>query len=60
MFGISIYAGMDNTIEEIIEYMDRAHSLGLNTIFTSAHIPETNESFKKDFEKVLQLSLIHI
>lgn len=54
MFGISVYAGMENNIEEIIEYMNRAYSLGLNTIFTSAHIPETNESFKKDFEKILE------
>ncbi|MCF6465332.1 MupG family TIM beta-alpha barrel fold protein [Clostridium sp. Cult2] len=56
MLGISVYAGMENSIDEILKYMEKAHSLGINLMFTSAHIPEVKENFIKDFETILKLS----
>ncbi|WP_035143227.1 MupG family TIM beta-alpha barrel fold protein, partial [Schnuerera ultunensis] len=56
MIGISVYAGMENSIEEILEYMEKAYNLGITLLFTSAHIPEVKESFTRDFETVLSLS----
>ncbi|MCR2045207.1 MupG family TIM beta-alpha barrel fold protein [Anaerosalibacter massiliensis] len=56
MLGISVYAGMDNSIEEIIEYLNKAHKFGIQTLFTSAHIPETNENFLNDLRILLEES----
>ena len=39
--GISIYPGLDNTLEENLALIERAASLGLRRLFTSLHIPET-------------------
>ncbi len=47
---------MENSIEEILEYMEKAYNLGITLLFTSAHIPEVKESFTRDFETVLSLS----
>lgn len=55
MIGISVYAGMENNIEEILDYMKLAHSMGINLLFTSAHIPEVGKNFRKDFETILDL-----
>lgn len=40
--GISIYLGLDNTIEENLQLIKTAHKYGIKRIFTSLHIPETN------------------
>ncbi len=56
MIGISVYAGMDNSIEEILQYMEKANDLGIDLLFTSAHIPEVKKNFMKDFETILNLS----
>lgn len=40
--GIAIYLGLDNTFEENIELIDTAASYGIQRIFTSFHIPETD------------------
>jgi hypothetical protein len=56
MIGVSIYPGMDSSIEEILDYMNKAYSLGIKTLFTSAHIPEVKENFLKDFKRVLEES----
>ncbi len=54
MLGISVYAGMDNKVEDIIDYIDRASKLGIKTVFSSAHIPEVDENFERDFETILE------
>ena len=40
--GISIYLGLDNTIEENLQLIKTAYKYGIKRIFTSLHIPETN------------------
>ena len=40
--GISIYPGLDNTMEENLALIERAAALGLPRLFTSLHIPETD------------------
>ena len=55
MIGISVYAGMENSIEEITDYIKLAHSMGINLLFTSAHIPEVGDNFKEDFKTILNL-----
>ena len=40
--GISIFTGMNYTLKENIEYINKSKSLGFDTIFTSLHIPEAN------------------
>lgn len=54
MIGISIYAGMENDLEENIKYMNEAYELGINEIFTSFHIPESNESFEREALEILK------
>lgn len=40
--GISIYCGMQYTLAENLQYIQRAKGLGFSTIFTSLHIPEAD------------------
>lgn len=40
--GIAIYLGLDNTFEENIDLIDTAAHYGIQRIFTSFHIPETD------------------
>lgn len=47
-YGISIYFGLDNTMEENIELLIESHKLGFTRIFTSLHIPETDYSILKN------------
>ena len=42
--GISIYAGLGYTVQENIELIKFASSLGMTYLFTSAQIPEAAES----------------
>ena len=49
MIGISAYAGLEIDIEEILKYIEEAHHMGIDLLFTSAHIPEVGESFEDDF-----------
>ena len=52
--GISIYPGLDNTLEENLDLIQRAQSLGLKRLFTSLHIPETDmETLKRDLGTIL-------
>ncbi|MCF6459853.1 MupG family TIM beta-alpha barrel fold protein [Clostridium sp. Cult3] len=55
MIGISAYAGLEIDIEEILKYIEEAHHMGIDLLFTSAHIPEVGESFEDDFERILNL-----
>lgn len=54
MLGISVYAGMGNKIDDIIDYIDKASKLGIKTVFSSAHIPEVDDNFEKHFRTILE------
>ncbi|MBU3196566.1 DUF871 domain-containing protein [Clostridium algidicarnis] len=42
--GISVFLGMDYSLEDNIMYMEKAKKQGFNMIFTSLHIPEADYS----------------
>ena len=53
--GISIYPGLDNTLEENIDLIERAHHCGFRRVFTSLHIPETNyDALKSELSELLR------
>jgi len=54
MIGISVYAGLDKTLEENIAYLNEANNYGIKNLFTSFHIPEAQRSFKEDAERLLK------
>jgi len=56
--GISVYAGLDTTLEENILLIETAANLGLSRIFTSAQIPEVDEEkFLNDFAEILATAI---
>ena len=57
--GISVYAGLDYSIQENILLIEKAASLGMNKIFTSVQIPETDngESFFDDFAMIMAVGI---
>ena len=53
--GISIYPGLDNSIEENLSLIEEAHKHGLTRLFTSLHIPETDPGrLKKELHETLR------
>ena len=53
--GISIYPGLDGTIEENLALMERAAAAGIKRVFTSLHIPESDENaMKKDLGRIIK------
>ncbi len=53
--GISIYPGLDNTLEENLDLIRKASRVGLKRIFTSLHIPETNrQALKRELMVLLE------
>ncbi|WP_019555160.1 DUF871 domain-containing protein [Propionispira raffinosivorans] len=55
--GIAIYLGLDNTFEENIQLIETAAKYGVQRIFTSLHIPETDKSsLKKQISEVLNIA----
>lgn len=55
--GISVFLGMDYSLENNLDYMCRAKNSGFNRIFTSLHIPEANyEQIISDFSALLDLA----
>lgn len=54
MFGISIYAGLEQSLEENLAYLHEAKECGIKHVFTSFHIPEVNKSFKKESDILLK------
>jgi hypothetical protein len=55
--GIAIYLGLDNTFEENIQLIETAAKYGVQRIFTSLHIPETDKnSLKKQISEVLNVA----
>ena len=58
--GISIYPGLDNTLEENLTLIQKARELGLKRLFTSLHIPETDVSaLKQEIGTLLQAARRH-
>lgn len=55
--GFSVYFGLDNTMEENIDLLINAQSLGFTRIFTSLHIPEANyEVLKREVKEFFKLA----
>ncbi|MCY6369121.1 DUF871 domain-containing protein [Clostridium ganghwense] len=55
--GISIFIGMDYTLEENLKYIEMARTKGFERIFTSLHIPEANyEKVLEDFKEITKLA----
>lgn len=55
--GISVYFGLDNTMEENIKLLSEAKKLGFTRIFTSLHIPEANyEILKKEINEFFNIA----
>lgn len=53
--GISVYPGLDNSIEENLSLIEQAHKCGLTRLFTSLHIPETDPGrLKKELHETLR------
>ena len=58
--GISVYPGLDNTPKENLQLIESAAKLGITRIFTSLHIPETNQSaLKEEFNAIVQEARSH-
>lgn len=55
--GISIYSGLNCTLEENISLIETAAKFNLSRIFTSAQIPETDEKFFDDFAEILTVAM---
>ncbi|SIQ18875.1 MupG family TIM beta-alpha barrel fold protein [Halanaerobium kushneri] len=53
MLGISVYAGLDLSLEENINYLEEAKKLGIKNIFLSLHIPEVNNNFLKEAKELI-------
>lgn len=55
--GVSFFTGMEQTVEQNIEYLSRAANLGYQQLFTSLHIPEADcRSLTVDCRKVLTVA----
>lgn len=55
--GISVFIGMENSIEDNLSYISRSHSNGFSKIFTSLHIPEANyKRIISEFGQVVELA----
>lgn len=57
--GISIYLGLDNTIEENLQLIKTAYKYGIKRIFTSLHIPETNVNLLQEQLQIVLKRLIN-
>lgn len=53
--GISVYAGLGYSIEENISLINKAASLGMSRLFTSANIPETDSDSEKFFDNFIMI-----
>lgn len=55
--GISVFTGMNYTLEQNLEYIDYAKKCGFQSIFTSLHIPEADyEKAVKEFKKMVEFA----
>lgn len=52
--GISLYPGLDNTLEENLQLLSAAAACGICRVFTSLHIPETDTAvLKRELAEIL-------
>lgn len=57
MFGVSVFPGMEVTIEKNLEYIENSASFGGSLLFTSLHIPEARSLHLEDeFLQILKKS----
>ena len=55
MKGVSIFPGLDHSVKENVDYMERAFKNGMKYIFTSVHIPESDRKrVKEEFGILLE------
>lgn len=55
--GISIYLGMDSSLEDVLQYIRKSSDYGFTKLFTSLHIPEVNYAQVIDeFKQVVKLA----
>jgi len=55
--GISLYPGLDNTLEENLQLLAVAAENGIRRVFTSLHIPETDTAvLKKELAELLAVA----
>lgn len=54
MIGISVYTGMDYSLEDNLKYIEMANSYGIKTIFTSFHIPEASPKGYVEVKEILK------
>jgi len=62
MFGVSVFPGMEVSIEENLKYIEKAKECNCEYIFTSLHIPEANTKrlipeFEEIISKIKELNL---
>lgn len=57
MAGISIFPGMDCSLEDNLSYMQRAYKQGARLIFSSLHIPQAAPQAFDEFTALLQESV---
>ena len=58
--GISVYPGLDNSLEENLQLIEAAASHGITRLFTSLHIPEMDAAaFKNEIGQLLQAARSH-
>lgn len=53
MVGISLYAGMGYSLQDNLEYLEKAAALGIKEVFTSLHIPEAGSGVYRETEEIL-------
>ncbi|ERI93648.1 hypothetical protein HMPREF1982_01630 [Clostridiales bacterium oral taxon 876 str. F0540] len=55
--GISVFVGMNYSLEENMIFIEKAKEYGFSNIFTSLHIPEANyEKAVEEFKQIAELS----
>lgn len=53
MLGISVYAGLDISLEDNIRYLEKAAGLGIKNVFLSLHIPEVKDNFYQETKELI-------
>lgn len=56
MLGISIYTGMEYSLQENLEYLQMANIHGVKNLFTSLHIPEANNKVYAELKEILKMA----
>ncbi|WP_192929667.1 MupG family TIM beta-alpha barrel fold protein [Alkaliphilus serpentinus] len=54
MLGISVYAGLEVSLEKNLNLLETANDYGIKTVFTSLHIPEANERVYLELKDILK------